>query len=142
MLKEEKIFKEFLKRNNLKQSIQRKLILRTFLKTKKHMTIDELYQLVREEYPNIGYATVYRTLKLLYQSGLGRELKFEDGIMRFEHNFKYPHHDHIICIKCKRVEEVYDPMIRKLYKKMAKKAGFSNVRHRLQIYGICKKCAK
>ena len=142
MLKERKIFEEFLKERNLKQSIQRMEILRVFIETEKHLTTDELYRIVKKKYPSIGYATVYRTLKLLCECGCGRELKFEDGITRYEHKYRHEHHDHLVCIKCGKFVEVIDPKIEELQKRMAKKYGFAPERHRMEIYGICKGCKR
>ena len=138
MIKEKEIFEEFLKRKNLKQSNQRLEILKTFVNTDKHLTTDELYSIVRNKYPTIGFVTVYRTLKLLCESGLSRELKFEDGVSRYEHEFRHEHHDHLICMECGRFVEVVDLKIEELQKMMAKKYGFAPEHHRMEIYGICK----
>ena len=74
-------------------------------------------RLVRKKNPAVGYATIYRTLRLLCQSGLCRELKFEDGTTRYEHLYGHEHHDHLICIRCGRFVEVVDLEIEERQKK-------------------------
>jgi len=140
--KEEKVFEDYLKVKNLKNSQQRKEILYIFLNTEKHLTANELYRLVQKKYPAIGYATIYRTLKLLCECGLCRELKFEDGTTRYEHLYGHKHHDHLICIKCGRVVEVVDSQIESLQEKLFRQYGFYPQRHRMELYGICKKCKR
>ncbi len=140
--KEEKIFEDYLASRNLKHSAQRKEILHIFLNTHKHLTAKELYRIVQKRHPLVGCATIYRTLKLLCESGLCRELKLEDGTTRYEHLYGHRHHDHLICTKCGRFIEVVDPEIERLQEKLAKFYGFSPERHRMEIYGICKGCKK
>ncbi len=140
MKKEEKIFTKFLKEAGLKLSSQRMELLEAFLSQEKHMTVEEIYHLVRKSNPSIGHTTVYRTMKLLCECGLSRELKFDDGMARYEHNYGHEHHDHMICEKCGKYVEVFDKRIEKLQKEMAEKYGFSPEKHRLEIYGTCKDC--
>ena len=140
--KEEKIFEDYLQTKNLKHSEQRKEILLIFLKHDKHLTANELYRIVQGKYPAIGYATIYRTLKLLCECGLCRELRFEDGTTRYEHLYGHQHHDHLICTKCGRFVEVVDPQIESLQEKLIKQHGFYPERHRMELYGVCKKCKR
>ncbi len=140
--KEEKIFEEYLQTKNLKHSEQRREILLIFLKHDTHLTANELYRIVQEKYPAIGYATIYRTLKLLCGCGLCRELKFEDGTTRYEHLYNHRHHDHLICTKCGRFVEVVDPEIERLQEKLIKQHGFYPEGHRMELYGVCKRCKK
>jgi Fur family ferric uptake transcriptional regulator len=139
---EEKIFEDYLATKNLKQSEQRKEILHIFLNIDKHLTANELYRIVQKKYPKVGYATIYRTLRLLRESGLCRELKFEDGTARHEHLYGHQHHDHLICTKCGRFVEVVDSEIERLQEKLAKQHGFYPERHRMELYGVCRKCKK
>lgn len=139
---EEKIFEDYLVTKNLKQSEQRKEISHIFLNVDKHLTANELYRIVQKKYPKVGYATIYRTLRLLCESGLCRELKFEDGTARYEHLYGHRHHDHLICTKCGRFVEVVDSEIERLQEKLAKQHGFYPERHRMELYGVCRKCKK
>jgi Fur family ferric uptake transcriptional regulator len=137
---ENKIFDGYVNSKGLKQSTQRKEVLRTFLRSEKHLAADELHLLVKKNIPAIGIATVYRTLKLLKESGLCREIRLEDGITRYEHLYNHKHHDHLICSVCRGLTEVMDPEIEQLQNKLAKKHGFRIDSHKLEIYGTCKQC--
>jgi Fur family ferric uptake transcriptional regulator len=106
------------------------------------LTAEEIYLAVKKKHPGIGYATVYRTLKLLCEAGICRELTCEDGIKRYEYQSQDEHHDHLICTKCGIFVEVVDPEIEKLQERLFKSNGFYPERHRMELYGICKKCSK
>lgn len=138
--KEQKKFEDYITCRNLKHSEQRKEILNIFLKSERHLTAEELYRMVKKRYPSIGYATIYRTLKLLCDCEISRELKLEDGTTRYEHLYGHEHHDHLICIKCGKFIEIISPEIERLQEVLAKAKGFILKRHRLQMYGICKRC--
>ena len=140
MKKAKDVFIEYLKKNNLKFTSQRDLIIDLFLKTKKHITTEEFYNLVKSQDKTIGWATVYRTLKLLCKAGIADEVGFGDGVVRFEHKYGHEHHDHLICKKCGKFIEVVDQEIEKLQEKLAKRYGFAPISHRMDIFGICKKC--
>lgn len=139
-MNEERILEDFLVAKNLKHSQQRKEISDIFLSIDRHLTADELYRIVKKRYPKIGFATVYRTLRLLCECGLCRQLRFEDGVTRYEHLYGHQHHDHLICIKCGRFVEVVAPEIEGLQEKLFKRHGFYPQRHRMELYGICKRC--
>lgn len=115
-------------------------MLEAFLRTEKHVTVQDLYDLMRKQGINIGYTTVYRTLKLLSECGLASEVDFNDGKTRFEHKFAHPHHDHLVCLKCGRTIEFHDSQIERLQKKVSKTKDFLPQDHSLVIYGICKEC--
>jgi Fur family ferric uptake transcriptional regulator len=134
------LFDNCFRSKGLKQSGQRRDILRTFLTTEKHLTADELFHLVKKENPSIGVATVYRTIKLICDCGLGRELRLDNNSVRYEHLFNHDHHDHLYCKNCGELTEVVDVEIERRQEKLAKKAGFKMQGHRLIIHGLCKKC--
>ncbi len=136
------ILENYLAAKDLKYSRQREEILNIFLSLNRHLTANELYNSVRKKYPRLGFATIYRTLKLLCECGLCRELKLEDGATRYEHLYGHRHHDHLICTKCGRFAEVVDPDIERLQAKLFKRHGFYPQRHSLELYGICKDCKK
>lgn len=137
---EKEIFEQYLCNKVLKHSGQRGKIVDVFLEIDQHLTLDELYRLVRKKHPGIGYATVYRTMKLLCACGLCRELKFEDGQTRYEHLYGHQHHDHLICTCCGKFVEVVDLEIERLQERLFAQHGFYPQRHRLELYGICQKC--
>jgi Fur family ferric uptake transcriptional regulator len=139
---EEQVLIEYLRQKDLKYTEQRRIILESFLKTETHFTVDDLYTKVKEVNQAIGYTTIYRTLKLFTECGLANEMKFKDGITRYEHRFGHEHHDHLICVRCGRLIEVVEPEIEELQEKLARKHNFKIEYHRMELYGICKKCVK
>lgn len=140
--KEEDILTEYLKKKDLKLTDQRKIILDAFLNIETHVTAEELYDIIKQTNPEVGVATVYRTLKILCESGLANEVEFSDQVTRYEHLFDHQHHDHLICIKCGKYAEVCDPEIEELQQKLAQRNKFQVLRHRMELYGICENCIK
>ena len=138
--KELAVFESHMRKKNLKHTEQRTQILLTFLATERHLTVEELYILVRKKHPSVGYATISRTLKLLCECGLCSELKAEDGVTRYEHLYGHQHHDHLICIDCGNIVEVASPEIESLQERLAEENGFIIKHHRLELYGICEEC--
>lgn len=139
-VKEETVLEKYISSRKLKHSIQRKNIMQAFMETGKHMTAEELYDAVKKKFPSIGLITVYRALKLFCKCGLAREVCFEDGISRYEHLYGHQHHDHLICTKCRKVIEISDPDIEKLQDRHYKIHGFIPQKHRMDLYGLCRKC--
>jgi Fur family ferric uptake transcriptional regulator len=140
MKEEFTIFEEFVRNKSLRQTPQRHKILDIFLATERHVSAEELYRLVRKKYPDIGYTTIYRTMRLLLEAGLCGEIDFGDGILRYEHKYGHQHHDHLICTRCGRFIEVMKPEIEKMQDDLAKEHGFIPAKHKLEIFGICRKC--
>ncbi len=125
---------------HLNTTAQREVIVEQFLRTRDHVSIDELLNKVRKRQPKVGYATVYRTLKLLVDSGLAVERQFGDGQARYE--VVGDHHDHLICVKCGLILEFEDDEIERLQDRIAQKLGdFSVLRHRHELYALCPKAA-
>jgi Fur family ferric uptake transcriptional regulator len=141
-MKENSVFQDFLESKGLKHSRPREWILEEFLGMEKHVTIDELWSSVRTKHTSVGYATVYRTLKLLCECGLCSEISFEDGTSRYEHLYGHGHHDHLICTQCGRFVEVMDGEIEKLQERLVKRYGFLLQYHRMNLYGTCRDCRK
>jgi Fur family transcriptional regulator, ferric uptake regulator len=139
MLDEHDIFKDYIKQFNLRWTSQRKLVLDVFLQQSGHVQIDDIYDRVREEDPTIGIATIYRTMKLLVESGLA-ELHSFDNKTTYERLFKVRHHDHLICKICKKTVEFEHPLIEKYQLEICQQNGFTLKSHRMDLYGICKDC--
>jgi Fur family ferric uptake transcriptional regulator len=135
-----KIFQEFITAKGLKSTRQRDIILDCFLSSDRHFSIEELYLKLRARHPGIGYATVYRTLKLFAESGIAREIHFGDGQTRYEHLAAGEHHDHLVCTRCGTIVEFENETIEKLQKEVASQHGFTIANHKLELYGICAKC--
>ncbi len=135
-------FEEFLTTEGLRHTGQRQQILKVFLATERHMTVEQLYNLVKDKYKGIGYATVARTVKLLDESGVCREVDFGDGIMRFEHEYGHEHHDHLICVECGRFVEVYSDKLEQIQNELVRKHRYIQKYHKLDIFGICPNCQR
>jgi Fur family transcriptional regulator, ferric uptake regulator len=138
----EDIFHAHLKRVGLKHTEQRDTILRTFLETREHLSIDELHRLVRKKDPAIGITTVYRTLKLLTECGLASEVAFHDGVARYEHQFNRRSHHHMVCVECGSSVEFFSPELDRLEQEIGRKHHYVPTRHIFQIYGVCEECRK
>ena len=133
---------EYLAAKGLKSTGQRDKILKVFVDAGKHLSAEELYVLVKKIYPGIGFATVYRTLKLLAESGLAQERRFEGGFTRYEHTSPEAHHDHLICTQCGTIIEFENEQIEALQRDIAKKNRFVVQSHKLELYGLCVACKR
>ena len=142
MTEEQEVFLKHIQKQGLKRTAQRDLILDVFLRTEGHVSGEDLYRLVRAEDPTVGQTTVYRTLRLLTDAGLAREVRFGDGRAHYEHNYKHEHHDHMICMQCGKSIEFYIPEIETLQDEASEQLGFKVLDHKLQIYGLCGDCRK
>lgn len=134
-------FREYLQRKGLKSTRQREIILDEFLKAGSHLSTEDLYLRLRKKHPTIGYATVYRTLKLFAECGIASECHFSNRETRYEASTGHEHHDHLICTECGAIIEFEDPRIEELQEKVAKEHGFRISNHRLELFGLCAECA-
>ena len=114
-------------------------ILENSSELQRHMSAEEVYDLLRGQDEKIGLATIYRVLTQFEAAGLVTRHNFEGGHAGFELN-EGEHHDHILCVKCGRVEEFVDETIEQRQKDIADKHGFTITDHSLTIYGICSDC--
>lgn len=129
-----------LKKAGLKVTIPRLKILEIMEKAKQHhMSAEDIYRILLESGEEIGLATVYRVLTQFEEAGLVKRHNFEGGQSVFELDHG-EHHDHLVCVRCGRVEEFVDEVIEKRQREIAQKAGFSITDHSLNIYGACGKC--
>jgi Fur family ferric uptake transcriptional regulator len=128
----------YLDDHHLKRTRQRDAILEVFVETVGHISGDELYQRVRERHPQIGFTTVYRTMKIFCEAGLATERTFEDGVTRYE--ITHEHHDHLVCVRCGCIVEFECSMIESAQDRIAREYGFRLLRHRHELYGHCPQC--
>ena len=142
MTEEQEVFLKHIQKQGLKRTAQRDLILDVFLRTEAHLSSEDLYRLVKTEDPTIGHTTVYRTLKLLTDAGLAREVRFGDGRAHYEHNYKHQHHDHMICSECGKIIEFFSAELEAIQDAMAAKHRFEVTQHLLRIIGICADCRR
>lgn len=139
-LTKKQIFQNFSVAKGLKSTKQRDIILDCFLSSAQHLSTEELYLKLKENNPGIGFATVYRTLKLFAESGIAREIQFGDGQTRYEHLQAGEHHDHLVCTRCGAIVEFENEAIEKLQSEVARQHGFQIVNHKLELYGFCAAC--
>lgn len=135
-----RILKEYLSREGLRQTRQRVIVLEAFIDADAHISVDELFGRIRDKYPELGHATVYRCMNLFVKLGIAKERHFNEGRVRFEPNVDVEHHDHIICTVCGAIKEFEDPQIERLQDEIAQKLGFEVEHHRLELYGRCPNC--
>lgn len=138
--KEREIFLEHIQKAGLRRTSQRDLIMQIFLSTEDHLTSEDLYWLVQKEDATVGHTTVYRTLKLLTEAGLAREVRFGDNKTYYEHHYDHDHHDHMICTECGRVIEFFSQDIESMQDEMASRFGFRPTHHSLRMWGVCSEC--
>ncbi|HOV15461.1 MAG TPA: transcriptional repressor [Spirochaetota bacterium] len=140
MNQEKEVYYDYLSSNNVKHSKQREMILEIFLNNQEHLTTQELFEIVKKVNKDIGVATVYRAMKIFCDAGLAEEVDVGDGNKRYEHKFNHKHHDHLICNKCGKIIEFYNPQIEKIQLEICNELNFQSKNHRLQIYGVCSDC--
>ncbi len=140
-LKEEtELFYSYLRQNGLKKTYQKDLILETFLNTEGHLSVEDIYALVKKRDKKVGVVTVFRTLKSLTACGIAREITLGDGLTRFEHSYHHPHHHHIVCTECHRAIEFVCPELERIQGEIIQRYHFQPIHHRFQTYGICEDC--
>jgi Fur family ferric uptake transcriptional regulator len=131
----------YMAKKGLRSTAQRRLIVDTFFEGPPHLTIEDLLTEVRGRDRGIGYATVYRTLKLLAECGVASERRFGDGLSRYElADDASAHHDHLICTSCSTIVEFEEPRIEELQDEVAHRHGFALSSHKHEMYGICPAC--
>ncbi len=131
-------WQEYVRKKGLNTTSQREVIVDVFLRSTEHVSIDDLLARVRKKNAAVGYATVYRTLRLLVDSGLASPRQFDEGQTRYEPAGS--HHDHLICMKCGIILEFENDEIEALQEKMALQlGGFRVLRHKHELYCLCPK---
>jgi Fur family ferric uptake transcriptional regulator len=121
----------------LKQTRQREQILEVFFEGGGHASIDEVLSRVQQRMPGVGYATVYRSMKLFVEAGVAQERHFQEAQTRYEPVEGDEHHDHLICTVCRKIFEFEDPVIEARQNEVARAVGLRLTSHRHEIYGSC-----
>ena len=139
-------FKKLLKDKGLKVTNQRLLVMEAIAACpEEHLTAEEIFDLVKVSYPEIGLATVYRTIQLLNELNLIDRINFDDGYVRYEmgrtqERGNKHHHHHLICMKCGKVISFQDDLLEELEEKITVTTGFQIVDHEVKLYGYCVEC--
>jgi len=135
-------FRQYLREHNLPVTQQRLAIAGVIFASDRHLSAEEVATDVTAQGENAGTATIYRTLDLLVKSGLVVERDFGEGFRRFEPSRGIPHHEHMLCTVCGRVDEFRDERLERMTTIIAESHGYSRQRHRLVIYGVCAECQR
>jgi Fur family transcriptional regulator, ferric uptake regulator len=135
------LFHARLKERNLKSTAQRDDIARVFFELGHHISAEELYAEVKKINPHVGYATIYRTLRLLKECGIVYERHFDDAQARYE-LVSARHHDHFICERCGRIIEFQNEAIERMQEAVVRELGATLTRHKMELYGLCADCRR
>lgn len=134
---------QFIKKGS-KLTPQREATVRVLLENEKdHLSAEDVYMLVKRSYPDIGLATVYRTLELLSELHIVEKVNFGDGAARFDlrSNDQAHHHHHLICVECGKIEEIKEDWLLPMENRVEREFGFTVHDHRLDFQGICSSCS-
>jgi len=136
-----RLFSRYLREQGLPVTQQREAVAEVVFTADAHLSVDEIEQQLRRRGERIGKATIYRTLDLLVRSRLVEEHDFGEGFKRYEHRLsQQPVHEHLICMECGKVIEFQSSEVQKVEARVRVEQGFIPVRHRLEIYGLCREC--
>ena len=138
----DRILDRYMAERGLKSTRQRSLIIDIFFGMHGHLSVEEVWARVRQDDPRVSVATVYRTMKLLAESGLAHARNFGDGQTRYEPAVGREHHDHLICTRCGTIIEFENDQIERMQDAVARKHGFKVTSHKMELYGLCKSCQK
>lgn len=131
--------KETTEITNYRMTKQRDLILKALQSVKNHPSAEEIYLMVKKKIPNISFGTVYRNLRILKEQGLLIELNYGKNFSRFDGRIE--NHYHFSCVNCGNVLDLDEKVRCELNKKIAAETGLHVLYHRLEFYGLCKKCS-
>ncbi len=140
-MKQKKRFQNFLSENKLKKTSQRALVWDALLKAEDHPSVEDIRERLLEEGHRIGLSTIYRTLKILLESGMIRQSKPADTT-RYEALINQPNHIHFICNRCGKTQEFPSRRIEHLIQEETDKNDFQAVYSRYAIFGFCRECAE
>lgn len=132
---------EKLKRNNFRFTPQRIAVLKAFVFSDVHPGVEDIYRQVKEQFPTMSIATVYKTVALLKELGEVLELGFPDMSNRYDARIPYPH-PHVICVKCKKIIDPELEKVPELEREVTEETGFLILSHRLDFFGLCPECRK
>ena len=135
--------KTMLKEKGYKLTPQRRAVLNIIIENQgQHLNTEEIYDLVKAPCPDIGLATVYRTLQILDEMGLILKINLDDGCSRYEFNYHQEDHQHhhLICKNCGNIIEVGEDLLEPLEEQIAEKYQFKIIDHKVKFFGLCSKC--
>ena len=134
------LLKKVLQKENLRYTQQRQSIWDELCSSEEHRDAEEIYLSLRKKGVNASRATVYRTIDVLVKNKLVRKLELGDGKALYENKIDSHHHDHLICVKCGKIEEFMDQTIENRQDKIVEDMGFKMIRHIHQLFVLCNEC--
>ena len=145
-MNEEKV-KDLLREKGLKVTSQRLMVLNILsAHGDEHLTVEEIYDLAKEESPEIGLATIYRTVQVLLELHVIEKVTFDDGFARYELNGEEKgsghRHHHAICTQCGKVYSLETDLLDTLEKQVFESLGFEVTDHEVKLYGLCSACRR
>jgi len=139
------IYQKLLRNSGYKLTPQRQLIIDVLLENNQsHLSAEDIYQLTVEVSPELSLATIYRTLELLTELKVVKQVNFGDGLMRYElgDDSDLHHHHHLVCVVCQKIEEFNEDWLGEIEDRIEQEHGFQILDHRLIFQGICSNCRK
>lgn len=136
----EKVFKDYVQSKGLKFTPERQAILNHIFECHGHFEAEELLIDMRKKNKRVSKATIYRTLALLVNSGLLREVIFGEKHAHYEHVYGHEHHEHLVCVGCGKIVEFTDERIEKFQEEICHENKFKPESHKFQIMGYCEDC--
>jgi|SRR5688572_8879227 Fur family ferric uptake transcriptional regulator len=121
---------------------QRLALADTVFSTHRHLSADELFALARSRGARVGRVTVYRTLRTMVEAGLVAERTFDKNRLLYEHTVGHRHHDHMVCVECRKIVEFENPRIEREQEKEARSHGFTLMHHSHVLFGQCAACRR
>jgi Fur family peroxide stress response transcriptional regulator len=128
-----------LKKHGHRLTPQRSAILRIFISSRDHPSVEQVYEQLKQQFPMMSLATVYKTVAMLKEEGELLELGFANGSTRYDGYHPYPH-PHLICIRCHRIVDLEGKDLDRPSLELAEKYGYRLVSHRHDLFGICPRC--
>lgn len=141
-IQEKEQLKKLFKQEQIGNFEDRFKVLEVFLQTERHVTVEEMVELLERNDWRLDVEFVRETMKLMCRFGFAQKSRFENGDLRYEHRHLGQHHDHMICTKCKKIIEFEDERLEELQIRIAATKGFHMLQHKMEIYGICDTCLK
>ncbi len=132
-----------IQQSTYKLTPQRETILKILVdNVNEHLSAEELYFILKEVNPDIGLATVYRTLDIFYELKILEKITFGNGIAKYHlrQTFNNSMHHHLICTRCHNIDTISNPIFTKLIKYVNSEYGFEVQDNTIAIHGICEEC--
>ncbi len=134
------VFRKYINGKGLRNTPERETIIMEIFSVHDHFDVDELFLRMKDQKSKISKASIYRAIPLLIESGLIKEVFFEDGHLHYEPIYGHSHHCHLRCIRCGKVIEFVEEEMNNIIDRLSKKSNFNILDHRLDFTGYCPEC--